>query len=86
MDSPSYRGISSGKQILKYIFARRRNPTSAECKASSVGLALGIVWDTTDSRTQWSPASLVATITTGSMVATSIASDRIHKNNKKAVG
>ena len=59
-------------------------PTSAECKTSSVGLALWIVWDTTDPRTQWSPASLVTTTTTDFMVTTSIASDHIHKKRRQS--
>ena len=41
-----------------------------ECENSGVGLAFGLVWDTTDPETQWSPATSAARTTTDPMVAT----------------
>ena len=46
-------------------------PTMTECENSGVGLAFGLVWDTTDPETQWSPATSAARTTTDPMVATS---------------
>ena len=45
-------------------------PTMTECENSGVGLAFGLVWDTTDPETQWSSATSAARTTTDPMVST----------------
>ena len=60
------------KTATKYFRNIRQSamPTLTECENSGVGLAFGLVWDTTDPETQWSPATSAARTTTDPKVAT----------------